>query len=305
MSRIIKILIAAILVGGLIFVGITTYMEHKRIEEDANAALMDMLIEKNEEENAAERIKYVEVEEKEELEKIEKYISRIFLNFPGGNPLPEVTDVEDITEEYIEHLVFLNLDLVKEDKKIVEENDEEEEIETDEIKYYSYPELNRVAVELLGKEVHNKFPKQAKDYFEKTTDGYKDLGMCGSETISNNYVIDSVKSASNGLYYVEMYEYTKDFGDISPDTSIEDDGKKINILDANDKSIFNYTLEVLPYSEMDVTVKILDSEGNDVSEEMMEEDVKENLDKFVKRTVVLEYDEELDLFYMKSNSLEK
>ena len=56
---------------------------------------------------------------------------------------------------------------------------------------------------------------------------------------------------------------------------------------------------------MDVTVKILDSEGNEVTEEMMEEDVKENLDKFVKRTVVLEYDEELDLFYMKSNSLEK
>ena len=302
MSRIIKILIAAILVGGLIFVGITTYMEHKRIEEDANAALMDMLIEKNEDENANDKITYVEVEEKEELEKIEKYISRIFLNFPGGNPLPEVTDIDNITEEYIEHLVFLNLDLVKSDN---EENVEDENLASDDIRYYSYPELNRVAVELLGKEVHNKLPNQSGDYFEKSTDGFLAAGMCGSETISNNYVIDSVKSASNGLYYVEMYEYTKDFGDISPDTSIEDDGKKINILDANDKSIFDYTLEVLPYSEMDVTVKILDSEGNEVSDETMEEDVKENLDKFVKRTVVLEYDEELDLFYMKSNSLEK
>ena len=72
MSRIIKILIAAILVGGLIFAGITTYMEHKRIEEDANAALMDMLIEKNEDENANDKITYVDVEEKEEIESIIK-----------------------------------------------------------------------------------------------------------------------------------------------------------------------------------------------------------------------------------------
>ena len=299
MSRIIKILIAAILVGGLVFAGVTTYMEHKRIEEDANAALMDMLIEKNEDENANEKITYVDVEEKEEIEKIEKYISWIFLNFPEGSPLPEVTDVDDIGEDYIEHLVYLNRDLVKSD------NGEEIDFSEETVRYYSYPELNRVAVELLGKEVHNKLPNQSGDYFMKSTDGFQAAGMCGSETISNHYVIDKIRLASNGLYYVDMYEYTKDFGDISPDTSIEDDGKKINILDANEKRIFDYTLEVLPYSEMDVTVKILDSEGSEVTEEMMKEDVKENLDKFVKRTVVLEYDEELDLIYKKSYSLEK
>lgn len=304
MKRIIKILIAAILVGGLIFVGITTYMEHKELEEDANAALMDMLIEKNEDENAADKITYTDVTEKEEIEKVEEYISRIFLEFPGGTPLLEVSKVDDLTEEYIERLTYLNLDLVEPDSEIIEEpeeNDDEVYVE----KYYSYPELNRVVVKLLGKEAHNKLPNQSGYYFEKTTDGFHALGMSGSESISNHYVIDKIKSANNGLYYVDIYEYTKEYEVISPDVTIDDAGTKLNILDANEKKVYDYTLDVIPYSEIDVTIKYLDSEGNEVTDEMMEEDVKENLDKFVKRTIVLEYDEELDLFYMKSNSLEK
>ena len=191
MSRIIKILIAAILVGGLVFAGVTTYMEHKRIEEDANAALMDMLIEKNEDENANEKITYVDVEEKEEIEKIEKYISRIFLNFPGGSPLPEVTDVDDIGEDYIEHLVYLNRDLVKSD------NGEEIDFSEETVRYYSYPELNRVAVELLGKEVHNKLPNQSGDYFMKSTDKQLYTYTNILEYIDGEYVITNKISDFN------------------------------------------------------------------------------------------------------------
>ena len=302
MKRIIKIVIAAILAGSLIFIGITSYMEHKQREEDVNSALMDLLIEKNETENAEEKIVYTEVTEAEEKEKIEEYISRIFLDVPGKTPLIEVSDIDDFTEEYIERLAFLNCDLVEPDNKnVTEENDSEEYVE----KYYSYPELNRVIVKLLGKDAHNKLPRQSGYYFEKTTEGFCAIGMCGSESISKHYVIDKIRSANNGLYYVDMYEYTKEYEVIVPDIKIDDAGTKLNILDVNEKKVYDYTLDVIPYSEIDVTIKYLDSENNEVTDEMMEEDVKENLDKFVKRTIILEYDEELDLFYMKSNSLEK
>ena len=300
MKRIIKIVIAAILAGSLIFIGITSYMEHKQREENVNSALMDLLIEKNETENAEEKIVYTEVTEVEKKEKIEEYISRIFLDVPGKAPLIEVSDIDEITEEYIERLVYLNCDLVEPDNKnVTEENGEYVE------KYYSYPELNRVIVKLLGKEMHNKLPNKSGYYFEKTTDGFCAIGMCGSESISKHYVIDKIRLANNGLYYVDMYEYTKEYEVIGPDITIDDAGTKLNILDVNEKKVYDYTLDVIPYSEIDVTIKYLDSENNEVTDEMMEEDVKENLDKFVKRTIILEYDEELDLFYMKSNSLEK
>jgi hypothetical protein len=208
----------------------------------------------------------------------------------------EYTDVENVDIEYIEKLVFLNTDLIGKDESEANENG---------IMYFTYPEINQVAVKLLGKEVHNKFPNKTGDYFEKTTDGFSVVGMCGSETIAEKYVIDKIQKGSNGLFYIDMYDYTTEYEFLSFDVTIEDSGKKVYTKDANGKKVFEYTLDVIPYSEMDVTLKYLDSEGNEVTEEQMDEIVKENLDKLVKRTIVLEYDEELDLYYMKSNVLEK
>ena len=296
MNKILKILIAIALVGAIIFFGVRYYLEQKQFEESANAALMDMLIENNEEENENEKIAYEDVTDENVKKDIEEYIDRIFLNFLGTEAMTEYTDVENVDTEYIEKLVFLNTDLIGKDESEANENG---------IMYFTYPEINQVAVKLLGKEVHNKFPNKTGDYFEKTTDGFSVVGMCGSETIAEKYVIDKIQKGSNGLFYIDMYDYTKEYEFLSFDVTIEDSGKKVYIKDANGKNVFEYTLDVIPYSEMDVTLKYLDSEGNEVTEEQMDEIVKENLDKLVKRTIVLEYDEELDLYYMKSNVLEK
>lgn len=296
MNKILKILIAIALVGAIIFFGVRYYLEQKQFEESANAALMDMLIENNEEENENEKITYEDVTDENVKKDIEEYIDRIFLNFLGTEAMTEYTDVENVDTEYIEKLVFLNTDLIGKDESEANENG---------IMYFTYPEINQVAVKLLGKEVHNKFPNKTGDYFEKTTDGFSVVGMCGSETIAEKYVIDKIQKGSNGLFYIDMYDYTTEYEFLSFDVTIEDSGKKVYTKDANGKKVFEYTLDVIPYSEMDVTLKYLDSEGNEVSEEQMDEIVKENLDKLVKRTIVLEYDEELDLYYMKSNVLEK
>lgn len=296
MNKILKILIAIALVGTIIFFGVRYYLEQKQFEESANAALMDMLIENNEEENENEKITYEDVTDENVKKDIEEYIDRIFLNFLGTEAMTEYTDVENVDTEYIEKLVFLNTDLIGKDESEANENG---------IMYFTYPEINQVAVKLLGKEVHNKFPNKTGDYFEKTTDGFSVVGMCGSETIAEKYVIDKIQKGSNGLFYIDMYDYTTEYEFLSFDVTIEDSGKKVYTKDANGKKVFEYTLDVIPYSEMDVTLKYLDSEGNEVTEEQMDEIVKENLDKLVKRTIVLEYDEELDLYYMKSNVLEK
>lgn len=298
MNKILKMLLAVTLVGSIIFYGVRYYLEQKKFEESANAALKDMLIENNEEENTNEKIAYEEVTDEKVKKDIEEYIDRVFLDFQGEDAMTEFTDVEKIDAKYIEKLVYLNTDLIEKDE-------DEAEVDENGIIYYSYPELNRLAVRFFGKEVHNKLPNKTGYYFEKTTDGFSKIGMSGSESIAEKYIINKIQKGSNGLFYVDMYEYIMEYEFIPFEVTIDDSGKKIFVKDANDKKVFEYILDVIPYSEIEVTLKYLDSEGNEVTAEQIDEIVKENLDKFVKRTIVLEYDEELELYYMKSNVLKK
>ena len=292
MKRFFKILIAVILVGIIIFFGVRYYIEEKDKKISENEKIMDALVKTTEEENENEKKVYEDITDENKLSKIEEYISRIFLEFPGGEPLPEFSDVKCLSEEYITHLAYLNSDLIQ------KENVEGEKV------YLSYPELNRVIVSLLGLDAHNMFPNKTNSYFIKSTKGFEALPMDGSESIENDYVIDKIRLCNDGLYYVDMYEFTKEYEVINVDATIEDSGKKLNILDVNGNYVFDYTLEVIPYSEFSLSYKYLDAEGNEMNVDTIREDVKENLDKFVKRTIVLEYDEELDLYYMKSNNIE-
>lgn len=293
MKRLLKILIAATLLGTIIFFGVRYYLEQKEFKENESAALMDMLIGTTDEESKQEKIVYEDITDEEKINKIKEYISSVCITSLGAPYFPEFNDVKNIDEDFISYLVYCNCNSI------------EKEANENGIIYYTYPELNRVVVKLLGKNAHNMLPNKTTEYFSKTTDGLSMIGRCGSESLSYSYVIDKIRVANDGLYYIDMYEYVTEREVIDIDVTIEDNGKKMKLTNIDDELVLNYTLDVTPYSEFEVTSRYLDENGNEVTEETIVEDVKENLDKFKKRTLILEYDEELDLYYLQSNSIER
>ena len=71
------------------------------------------------------------------------------------------------------------------------------------------------------------------------------------------------------------------------------------------ENVSEYYVEAVPYDEASFSNIPYDMDGNEITEEDIENFVKENTNKFYKRTLVIEYDADLDLLYLKSNSLEK
>ena len=286
-GKFIKILIAIILIVALIYIGYKYYERVKLEESFANKDAMDIIYEEVEKEK--NKLTYEDVNE-DEKKKVEEYIKRIYLNFQGEDALPVFSNIRDVSKDYIECVTYLNLDLV--------ENITSEELYTYE-RAYSYNELNNVLVKLFGKNGHNLFPVASdSSYFLKDTDGYHKLGMGGSEIVSNEFILDSVQKGSDGKYYAYIYDYII----YIPDAINLVENSKLKILNVDRNSVAEYRLS-LKEEETLTTYTWFDLDGNEVSNEDYAEFVKSNPDKFVKREIVLEYDEKLGLYYMTSNSL--
>lgn len=286
-GKFIKILIAIILIVALIYIGYKYYERVKLEESFANKDAMDIIYEEVEKEK--NKLTYEDVNE-DEKKKVEEYIKRIYLNFQGEDALPVFSNIRDVSKDYIECVTYLNLDLV--------ENITSEELYTYE-RAYSYNELNNVLVKLFGKNGHNLFPVASdSSYFLKDTDGYHKLGMGGSEIVSNEFILDSVQKGSDGKYYAYIYDYII----YIPDAINLVENSKLKILNVDRNSVAEYRLS-LKEEETLTTYTWFDLDGNEVSNEDYAEFVKSNPDKFVKREIVLEYDEKLELYYMTSNSL--
>lgn len=286
-GKFIKILIALILICALGYIGYNYYERVKLEESFEKEDSVDKIYETVQDEK--NKISYEDVNE-EESKKIEEYIDRIYLNFQGEDALPVFSNIRDVSKDYIECVTYLNLNLVPNVTN-------EELISYDRV--YSYAELNNVLVKLFGKNGHNLFPTISDSaYFLKDTAGYHRLGMGGSETISNEFVLDSVKKGSDGKYYVYIYDYII----YTPDGPDMTENSKLKLLNIDKNGIEEYKLTIK--EDNTITTYIwLDSEGNSVTEDDYAEFVKNNSDKFVKREIVLEYDETTDLYYITSNSL--
>ena len=290
-SRMIKIFIAAVLVGVIVFFGVRYYLEQKAIKESNDAAIMDMIIKNSDDESKVVTLE--ELKDEEKINKIKEYIPNIYLSFFADKPLPEFTELKYLDDEYFLRLATLRCSEI------------EKEADESGVTYYTYPELNRVVVKYLGKKAHNRLPDKTTEYFEKTTAGFSIIGMCGSETEAYRYVIDKLNVGSDGLYYVDIYEYIEEYE--RPTVDLYEVGDRINVKVKNikEENVSEYYVEAVPYDEASLSNLSYDMDGNEITDEDIENFVKENTNKFYKRTLAIEYDADLDLLYLKSNSLEK
>ena len=290
-SRMIKIFIAAVLVGVIVFFGVRYYLEQKAIKESNDAAIMDMIIKNSDDESKVVTLE--ELKDEEKINKIKEYIPNIYLSFFADKPLPEFTELKYLDDEYFLKLATLRCFEI------------EKEADESDVTYYTYPELNRVVVKYLGKNAHNRLPDKTTEYFEKTTAGFNIVGMCGSETKAYKYVIDKLNVGSDGLYYVDIYEYIEEYE--RPTVDLNEVGDRINVKVNNikEENVSEYYVEAVPYDEASLSDLSYDMDGNEITDEDIENFVKENTNKFYKRTLAIEYDADLDLLYLKSNSLEK
>ena len=97
-SRMIKIFIAAVLVGVIVFFGVRYYLEQKAIKESNDAAIMDMIIKNSDDESKVVTLE--ELKDEEKINKIKEYIPNIYLSFFTENPLPEFTELKYLDDEY-------------------------------------------------------------------------------------------------------------------------------------------------------------------------------------------------------------
>ena len=131
-SKIAKALVAIILVASIAFIGYRYYLENSN-RENRNDTMDTIYTSLEDEKN---KITYEEVDD-ETKNNIAVYISSIYADFQGSDPLPSFDDIRSIDTSYIETVAYLNVG-------IVDGNDPEKF-------YYSYDELNSIVVHLFGK----------------------------------------------------------------------------------------------------------------------------------------------------------
>lgn len=277
-SKIAKALVAIILVASIAFIGYRYYLENSN-RENRNDTMDTIYTSLEDEKN---KITYEEVDD-ETKNNIAVYISSIYADFQGGDPLPSFDDIRNIDIDYIETVAYLNVG-------IVDGNDPEKF-------YYSYDELNTIVVNLFGKNAHNLFPRQDLNLFSKETEGYYRAGTHGSETISYQYLIDDIKLGSDGKYYVSLIEYIYETPN-GPALDLEYDGSKEFLKNIENKIVREYVADVFMEDEYTMVSVTRDQEGNQVTADSEAEFIKNNSDKFPKTNIVLEYDKELERYYL-------
>ena len=197
----------------------------------------------------------------QEVEKIEEYISKIYLwKEVAGESLPKFDNINDAPDLWIWEVVKKNL-----------ENYE-----------LSYDEIQEKANAIFGNDFKKQFPKEGTDYiyYSEEYDKYIASGM-GLDTLDDLFMIKKIDKTNIG-YEVEIVEYLEDYSNMMID--------ELEGLSENSEEIL-YDIYIKNLNEKTIaTIKSNDSESNTI------EIVKENIDKFTTKTINLKIDENENIF---------
>lgn len=144
--------------------------------------------------------------------------------------------------------------------EVVKKNIEEYEL--------TYDQLQEKAKELFGEEFGKQFPKEGYEYMEynKDTNTYFALGS-GLDEEEDVFLIDKIEKKENG-YTIQIVEYLEDYSEGYETTSPE---YEIQIKNLNDE--------------------IIGMVKNTEGETEIQQFVKDNIDKFTKKKVILKTNE--------------
>lgn len=151
--------------------------------------------------------------------------------------------------------------------EVVKKNFEEFELE--------YNQIQEKAIEIFGDNFKKEFPKEGTEYiiYDENLSKYYTTGI-GLDTLEDTFLIKDIKKTKKG-YEVEIVEYLEDYEN---STAIEDESE---IYDIDIKNFNNETV---------ATIKSNESETRAI------EIVKENIDKFDKKTLNLVKNSEGKIF---------
>lgn len=137
----------------------------------------------------------------------------------------------------------------------------------------SYEQLQNKVKELFGEDFQKEFPKEGYEYMEynEETDKYYAIGS-GLDNQEDVFLLNNIQKQENG-YVVQIVEYLEDYAEGSETTNQE---YNIQIKNLKDETIG--------------TVKNTEDEVN------IQQIVKENIDKFTKKEIVLKIDANENIF---------
>lgn len=219
-------------------------------------------------------------------DKLEDYIDIVHVNYNGHNSISEFDNIKDADTIYFNEVV--NRELKKEKKEYS----------------YSYDKLNSIAVKIFGEECNNLILKDEVFPFQQISDGEnKDYAEFWNNSDCERFVIENIKTNENGMYVVTIYEYFLER--MYENVVDENEFVKEFLYGKNSEIIYDY--DIAYYKEYknadnDETYPIIryDRNGNKVLDSDIDIYVLNNKDKFTKKELVIEYNNELDCFYLKS-----
>ncbi len=217
----------------------------------------------------------------QEVQNIENYLGKLYMwREVTGEALPKFEDINQATEEWLWEVV----------KKDLEEYE------------LTYNQIQEKAKELFGNEFSKDFPKEGTEYmyFSEETGKYYVTGL-GLDSEEDSFLIHQINKTKDG-YQVEIIEYLVDYSEYaSVENEIDDISSK-----NTDKTNNNSDNEIEENIEPEYNVYIKNLDGNVVSivkstasESQIIDVVKNNLDKFSKKTIYLEKVED-EKVYVKS-----
>ena len=239
----------------------------------------------------------------EEMSLFQTLVKRVFVDWQANEPLPEFENIKNLNSNFLTLVAFNGAC----NGKISTNKKNEYGIDV-----YSYDQIDSYIVSLLGEDAHNLFDNDtyAGDFFDTNGDGYSILGMGGSETLGYSYFIDSLKKGSDGKYYGYIYEYAINTPN-GPILDKDQSGSIERVINTKQSSneieegklkkeniIKEYIIEVI--EEGNIMRNVLKDGNREIDDSLAEYEkvAKENKDKLVKKELVLEYDEDLDCFYL-------
>ena len=202
----------------------------------------------------------------EEVEQIQSYISQVYMwKEVADEALPVFEDINNAPDIWIWEVVKKNLD--------------EYEI--------TYEQIMEKAKELFGKNFTKEYPKEGTEYiqYDEETQKYYAIGM-GLDEDEDLFLMNTIKKVQNG-YEVEIIEYLEDYSNYNE--VIEN----MNEEEINQEEI-NYDIHI-----KNTEGKIISTVRNTENESKKLEIVKENIDRFTKKVITLENDENGNIHVVK------
>lgn len=139
----------------------------------------------------------------------------------------------------------------------------------------SYDEIEQKSKEIFGEEFTKQFPKEGTEYIQYNEELKKYVATgVGLDTLDDRFFIKQINKTKNG-YEVEIAEYLEDYEN------------SMNIEDEN--QVYDIYIKDLNHNII-ATIKSNDGETKSI------EVVKENIDKFTTKKIILEKDKNENLY---------